>query len=194
MKKLSIAIVAVVIISITVASVLSFDVIIKADVSKSKYGEYGVYTVTNEMKSGENTKINVLCTVKPLADGVSHVQVNVSNSNITDSDGKNLQSKNYEIRNIRVNLCIDGEPLIEYAVSSGREKSGSLIYASPRLSYYDGKITASYEAAGSDVMFDMFVIGEFDLKEIDLTYDIKGKGVRLLNSFIDNSVAISIST
>lgn len=71
-------------------------------------------------------------------------------------------------------------------------KSDDTLYSSPRLSYYDDKITASFETEGSFVSLDMFVIGEFDLNDLNLTYDIKGKSIRLLNSFIDNSVQISL--
>ena len=187
MKKIIIAIIAVVILSITIFSVLSFDTVEAIDV---KENDYGGYTVTNQMKSGETVDLSVLYSVKTLADGVYHVRIDLGDRNFTDSDGKNLQN-NYEIKNIRVDLCIAGNPAVEYAACSGRRSDEPLPAFSPRLSYNDDKITASYEAADS-VSLDMFLIGDFDLSELDLTYDIKGKGARLLNRVSDNAVTIRV--
>lgn len=187
MKKIIAAIIAFVIISITVAFVLSFDTIETIKVEKT---EYGGYNIINKMKSNNTMNMSVSYSVKPLSDGVYHVKVNIDNQNFADS--LSHQNRYYEGRNIRADLCITGTPIIEYAACLKTGKSDDTLYSSPRLSYYDDKITASFETEGSFVSLDMFVIGEFDLNDLNLTYDIKGKSIRLLNSFIDNSVQISL--
>lgn len=180
MKKIITAAIVLVILTITLFSFLSFDTI---ETIEAKKREYGGYNIINQMKSGETINLSVSYSVKPLSDDVYHVQVNVSEQKSTDSE-------RYIIRNIRIGLYALGEPIAEYAAYSGTDKSNSPVYGTPRISYNNDNMMVSYETPGSEVTLDMFVTGKFSLSGLELTYDIKGTSIRILNSIIDNTVSL----
>ncbi len=186
MKKIVVTIVFL-ILAVTFFSFLSFDTI---ETIEAKEREYGGYNITNQMKSGETINLSVSYSVKPLADDVYHIRVNISEQNSTDIDRKNT-CKYYSIRNICVEMSALGGPIVEYAAYSGTDKSHTSASGTPNISYNDDTMEISYETSGSSIALDMFVTGKLDLSELELTYDIKGKGVRILNSFIDNTVSLN---
>ncbi len=187
MKKTAAAIAAAAIFSIAVVFALSLDAVEAVDVEKN---EYGGYTVISRMKSGETAEMFVYCSVKPLAEGVYHVRISMGERNFTDAGGKDLQSSHYGVGNIRADLHISGEPVIEYAACSGGIGSDGPAPASPRLSYGDGEITVSCETSGQNLGIDVFVIGDFEMTEIGLTYDVMGKGIRGMNRVGGNRVKV----
>ena len=136
-----------------------------------------VYEVVNHMKSGADPELGVSYMLKPLADGVYHLSVVISGQ----------ESGSYDIRNIRARLTIPGEPVSEYAACSVPGGYGS----PPSVSYDGGSMIMSWDASGNSVTLDAFLTGEeIASASLELTYDLRGRGLKLLNGFADNTVTL----
>lgn len=134
------------------------------------------YTVISHMKSGADPELGVSYMLKPLADEVYHLSVVISGR----------ESGSYDISNIRARLTIPGEPVSEYAACS---LPGGYSVA-PSVGYDGGNMVVSYETDGSDINLDMFLTGSVRSAQLELCYDISGRGLKLLNGFADNSVML----
>ena len=137
------------------------------------------YTVISHMKSGADPELGVSYMLKPLADGVYHLNVVISGR----------ESGSYDISNIRARLTIPGEPVSEYAACSVPGGYGS----PPSVSYEGGSMIMSWDAGGNSVTLDAFLTGEeIASASLELTYDLRGNGLKLLNGFVDNSVMLEL--
>ncbi len=136
------------------------------------------YTVINHMKRGADPELGVSYMLKPLADGVYHLNVVISGR----------ESGSYDISNIRARLTIPGEPVSEYAACS---LPGGYSVA-PSVGYDGGNMVVSYETDGSDINLDMFLTGSVRSAQLELCYDISGRGLKLLNGFVDNAVTLEL--
>ena len=138
------------------------------------------YTVISHMKSGADPGINVSYMLKPLADEVYRLSVVISGR----------ESGSYDISNIRAKLTIPGEPVSEYAACS---VPGGYGHSAPASVGYDGgNMVVSYETDGSDINLDMFLTGSVRSAQLELCYDISGRGLKLLNGFVDNAVTLEL--
>lgn len=138
------------------------------------------YTVISHMKSGADPELGVSYMLKPLADEVYHLSVVISGR----------ESGSYDISNIRARLTIPGEPVSEYAACSVPGGRGHSAPAS--VSYDGGNMVVSYETDGSDINLDMFLTGSVRSAQLELCYDISGRGLKLLNGFVDNTVTLEL--
>lgn len=136
------------------------------------------YTVISHMKSGADPELGVSYMLKPLADEVYHLSVVISGR----------ESGSYDISNIRARLTIPGEPVSEYAACS---LPGGYSVA-PSVGYDGGNMVVSYETDGSDINLDMFLTGSVRSAQLELCYDISGRGLKLLNGFVDNAVTLEL--
>lgn len=138
-----------------------------------------VYAVVSHMKSGADPEINVSYMLKPLADGVYHLNVVISGR----------ESGSYSVNNLRARLIIPGEPVSEYAACSVPGGYGS----PPSVSYDGGSMIMSWDASGGSANLDAFLTGEeIASASLELTYDLRGKGLKLLNGFVDNTVTLEL--
>lgn len=137
-----------------------------------------VYAVVSHMKSGADPELGVSYMLKPLADGVYHLNVVISGR----------ESGSYSVNNLRARLIIPGEPLSEYAACS---LPGGYSVA-PSVGYDGGNMVVSYETDGSDINLDMFLTGSVRSAQLELCYDISGRGLKLLNGFVDNAVTLEL--
>lgn len=139
------------------------------------------YTVISHMKSGTDPGINVSYMLKPLADEVYHLSVVISGR----------ESGSYDISNIRAKLTIPGEPVSEYAACSVPGGYGHSAPAS--VSYDGGSMIISWDASGGSANLDAFLTGEeIASASLELTYDLRGRGLKLLNGFVDNTVTLEL--
>lgn len=136
------------------------------------------YTVISHMKSGADPEINVSYMLKPLADEAYHLSVVISGR----------ESGSYSVNNLRARLIIPGEPVSEYAACS---LPGGYSVA-PSVGYDGGNMVVSYETDGSDINLDMFLTGSVRSAQLELCYDISGRGLKLLNGFVDNAVTLEL--
>lgn len=173
-KTAKIIIVVVIVIAVAVAA-LNVDALESVEPEKISPD---VYEVVNHMKSGADTELGVSYMLKPLADGVYHLSVVISGQ----------ESGSYDIRNIRARLTIPGEPVSEYAACSVPGGYGS----PPSVSYEGGSMIMSWDASGNSVTLDAFLLtgGEIASASLELTYDLRGRGLKLLNGFADNTVTL----
>ena len=172
-KTAKIIIVVVIVIAVAVAA-LNVDALESVEPEKISPD---VYEVVNHMKSGADPELGVSYMLKPLADGVYHLSVVISGQ----------ESGSYDIRNIRARLTIPGEPVSEYAACSVPGGYGS----PPSVSYEGGSMIMSWDASGGSASLDAFLTGEeIASASLELTYDLRGKGLKLLNGFADNSVML----
>lgn len=141
------------------------------------------YTVISHMKSGADPELGVSYMLKPLADGVYHLNVVISGR----------ESGSYDISNIRARLTIPGEPVSEYAVCS---VPGGYGHSAPTsVSYDGGSMIMSWDASGGSASLDAFLTGEeIASASLELTYDLRGKGLKLLNGFVDNTVTLELES
>lgn len=139
------------------------------------------YTVISHMKSGADPELGVSYMLKPLADEVYHLSVVISGR----------ESGSYDISNIRARLTIPGEPVSEYAACS---VPGG--YSAPTsVSYDGGSMIMSWDASGGSANLDAFLTGEeIASASLELTYDLRGKGLKLLNGFVDNTVTLELES
>ena len=174
-KTAKIIIVVVIVIAVAVAA-LNVDALGSVEPEKISPD---VYEVVNHMKSGADPELGVSYMLKPLADGVYHLSVVISGQ----------ESGSYDIRNIRARLTIPGEPVSEYAACSVPGGYGS----PPSVSYEGGSMIMSWDAGGNSVTLDAFLTGEeIASASLELTYDLRGNGLKLLNGFVDNSVMLEL--
>ena len=174
-KTAKIIIVVVIVIAVAVAA-LNVDALESVEPEKISPD---VYEVVNHMKSGADPELGVSYMLKPLADEVYHLSVVISGQ----------ESGSYDIRNIRARLTIPGEPVSEYAACSVPGGYGS----PPSVSYDGGSMIMSWDAGGNSVTLDAFLTGEeIASASLELTYDLRGNGLKLLNGFVDNSVMLEL--
>ncbi len=168
----SVLLLAVLAVSAAVLNIDSLESVETGEISPSDY------TVINHMKSGAGPELGVSYMIKPLADGVYHLNVVISGR----------ESGSYSVNNLRARLIIPGEPVSEYAACS---LTGGYS-VTPSVGYDGGNMVVSYETDGSDINLDMFLTGSVRSAQLELCYDISGRGLKLLNGFVDNAVALEL--
>lgn len=137
------------------------------------------YTVISHMKSGADPELGVSYMLKPLADEVYHLSVVISGR----------ESGSYSVNNLRARLIIPGEPVSEYAACS---LPGGYSVA-PSVGYDGGSMIISWDASGGSANLDAFLTGEeIASASLELTYDLRGKGLKLINGFVDNTVTLEL--
>lgn len=178
-------------------AVSSLDEIISTEVVA--YGETPTscnYEITHTFKNGKTADVKISISESEIGDGVYHILLSAK-KDTSESDGKKMSSASYNLQNISAELHIksDSEGQVYQPGSYCRDLQQSRSNSPTALwncEHTDDGYNVTSWVRGDDMYCSYIVQGDFELSDIDIFYNLTGKGMRLGSRFEDQKTTIQI--
>lgn len=197
-KKMIWIIVTVIVAAVCIGfmAISSLDKIVSTEVKEIQLGDIsGRKFIAHTFKNGKTVDVGVGWDLIALADNVHIVSIHIQKDMERSSDGVQLSNASYDLRNISFSAHIEDENggfvLCMLSKADGSQGTQAAAYTDSDL-YSRSKRTLC-GAADEDYIYAQYVIkGKFELVDLDISYDLIGKGTRLGSRFEEQKTTIDI--
>lgn len=196
-KKLIWIIVTVILAAACVAflAVSSLDEIVSTEVTEIEMGASSrYYLITHTFKNGKTVDVSVHCDDIMLDENVHLLHIHAEKDS-TWSPNERLSSASYNLSDLSFAAHIEdkdgGRVLCLHCCGEGKQGATAQIFANHDL-YGNSKATLAGSAEGDYIYAHYVIQGDFELSDLEISYDLNGKGTRLGSRFENQKTTIEI--
>lgn len=197
-KKLIWIIATVILAAVCVAflAVSSLDEIVSTEVTEFERGVISSYhLITHTFKNGKTVKVGVFCDYIAIDDNVHMLCIHAEKDMTRFGANEQASSASYNLSNLSFSAHIEdkdgGRVLCTHSCATG--KQGESAGAGVSFAAYDSSELDCEAMTRGDYIYATYIVqGEFELSDLDISYDLNGKGMRLGSHFEEQKTTIHI--
>lgn len=197
-KKLIWIIATVILAAVCVAflAVSSLDEIVSTEVTEFERGVISSYhLITHTFKNGKTVKVGVFCDYIAIDDNVHMLCIHAEKDMTRFGANEQASSASYNLTNLSFAANIEdkdgGRVLCLHYCGEGRQGAAARVFAEYDINGIS-KATLKGSADGDYIYATYIVQGDFELSDLDISYDLSGKGMRLGSHFEEQKTTIHI--
>lgn len=197
-KKTLIWIIATVILAavcVAFLAVSSLDEIVSTEITEFERGVISSHhLITHTFKNGKTVKVGVFCDYLAIDDNAHMLYIHAE-KDMTRGANEQVSSASYNLSNLSFGAHIEdkdgGRVLCMHSCATGRQ--GESAGAGVSSAAYDGSELDCEAMTRGDYIYACYIVqGDFELSDLEISYDLNGRGMRLGSHFEEQKTTIHI--